>query len=41
MRDLFIEIALWDKFGWGPRETEKLTLEQLRFIFALLESKRM
>ena len=39
--DECIEIALWEKFGWGPDQTEKLTLTKLRKIFAILEQRRI
>jgi hypothetical protein len=38
--DLFIQIAIWDRFGWGPRETDKLTLKQLRALFQALDAQR-
>jgi hypothetical protein len=39
--DICIEIALWDRFGWGPKETEALTLPKLRELFAILEQQRV
>jgi hypothetical protein len=38
--DECIEIALWDRFGWGPTDTDKLTLAKLRVIFAIIEQQR-
>lgn len=35
-----IEIALWDRFGWGPTETNQLTSKQLRNIFIVMEQER-
>lgn len=39
--DECIEVTLWEKFGWGPDQTEKLTLTKLRKIFAVLEQRRI
>jgi hypothetical protein len=39
--DECVEIALWDRFGWGPEQTEKLTEGRLRIIFAILEQQRV
>lgn len=39
--DICIEIALWDRFGWGPEQTNKLTLAKLRTLFAVLEQQRV
>lgn len=32
---------LWDRFGWGPEQTSKLTLAKLREMFAVLEQQRV
>ena len=32
---------LWDRFGWGPEQTSKLTLSKLREMFAVLEQQRV
>ena len=40
--DICIEVALWDRFqGWGPEQTNRLTLTQLRVLFAVLEQQRV
>jgi len=39
--DLCIEIALWDRFGWGPNETESISLRKMREIFIVLEQQRI
>ena len=40
--DICIEIALWDRFpGWGPEQTIKFTMTQLRVLFAVLEQQRV
>jgi hypothetical protein len=40
--DICIEIALWDRFqGWGPEQTNRFTLTQLRVLFAVLEQQRV
>jgi hypothetical protein len=32
---------LWDRFGWGPRDTEMMTLPKMRELFAVLEQQRV
>jgi hypothetical protein len=39
--DICIEIALWDRFGWGPEDTEFFTLRQMRELFSVLEQQRV
>jgi len=39
--DECIEIALWDRFGWGPSETDSLSPLRLRKIFVILEQQRV
>ena len=40
--DICIEIALWDRFpGWGPEQTRRLTMLELRILFAVLEQQRV
>ncbi len=39
--DLCVEIALWDRFGWGPLETETISLQKMREIFIVLEQQRV
>lgn len=40
--DICIEIALWDRFqGWGPEQTNRFTMSQLRVLFAVLEQQRV
>ena len=36
-----VEIALWDRFKWGPEQTKQLTSRRLRIIFALLEQEKV
>lgn len=36
-----IEIALWERFKWGPEQTNHLTSRKLRIIFAILEQERV
>jgi hypothetical protein len=36
-----VELALWDRFGWGPDQTSKLSLSQLRLLFAVMEQQRV
>jgi len=39
--DECIELMLWDRFGWGPEQTQKFTLDQLRLMFAIIEQQRV
>lgn len=39
--DICIELALWDRFGWGPDDTDKFTLKQMRELFSVLEQQRI
>ena len=39
--DECIEIALWDRFGWGPLDTECISFNKLRMIFLILEQERV
>lgn len=39
--DLCVEIALWDRFGWGPKDTEDLSLKRMRELFVVLEQQRV
>lgn len=39
--DECIELALWEKFGWGPNETDRLTSLHLKRIFLILEQERV
>lgn len=39
--DLCIEIALWDRFNWGPMDTESISLRKMREIFIILEQQRI
>lgn len=39
--DECIELSLWDRFGWGPEQTDRLTLPRLRMLFAILEQQKV
>lgn len=39
--DICVEIALWDRFGWGPEQTRKITITELRILFAILEQQQV
>lgn len=39
--DECIELTLWEKFGWGPEQTERLTTAKLRRIFGVMEQRRV
>jgi hypothetical protein len=39
--DICLEIALWDRFGWGPEATERLPFKKLKEIFLVLEQQRL
>ena len=39
--DICIEIALWDRFGWGPKETEEIDMKKIREMFVVLEQQRV
>jgi hypothetical protein len=39
--DICLEIALWDRFGWGPAETEGLSFKKLKECFLVLEQQRV
>jgi hypothetical protein len=39
--DECIELMLWDRFGWGPEQTSRFTLDQLRVMFAVIEQQRV
>ena len=39
--DLCIEVALWDRFGWGPEQTRSMTFKELRQLFIVLEQQRV
>ena len=39
--DECIEIALWDRFGWGPNDTDTIAAARLRKIFSILEQQRV
>jgi hypothetical protein len=39
--DVCIEIALWDRFGWGPEQTDALSLNDLRMMFIAMEQERV
>jgi len=39
--DECIELMLWDRFGWGPEQTSRFTLAQLRVFFAVIEQQRV
>jgi hypothetical protein len=39
--DACVEISLWDRFGWGPEDTDRLTLAKIRIIFAVMEQQRV
>ena len=32
---------LWDRFGWGPKDTEEFTLKEIRYLFTVLEQQRV
>jgi len=36
-----IEISLWERFKWGPEQTDRLSSRKLRAIFAILEQERV
>lgn len=36
-----IEMALWDRFKWGPEQTDRLTSRKLRIIFSILEQEKV
>ena len=36
-----IEIALWDRFGWGPEQTDKLSMNTLRMMFIAMEQENV
>jgi ribulose bisphosphate carboxylase small subunit len=38
--DVCIEIALWERFGWGPKDTDDMPLRRMRELFAVLEQQR-
>ena len=39
--DECIELMLWDRFGWGPEQTSRFILDQLRMLFAVIEQQRV
>jgi hypothetical protein len=39
--NICIEIRLWEQFGWGPEQTERLTQAKIREIFIALEQRRV
>jgi hypothetical protein len=39
--DVCIEIALWDRFGWGPEQTDSISLNKLRMMFIVMEQERV
>jgi len=39
--DECIELALWERFGWGPDVTDKLDTWRLRRLFAILEQREV
>lgn len=39
--DECIEIALWDRFKWGPDQTDRFTSKRLKILFAILEQERV
>lgn len=39
--DICIEIALWDRFGWGPKDTEFFTFQRMKELFLVLEQQRV
>jgi len=39
--DECIELMLWDRFGWGPEQTSRFALDQLRVLFAIIEQQRV
>lgn len=39
--DACIEIALWDRFGWGPEQTNALSMNDMRIMFAVMEQERI
>lgn len=39
--DECIELMLWDRFGWGPEQTQRFSLTQLRVLFAVIEQQRV
>lgn len=32
---------MWDRFGWGPEQTDKFTLAGMKMLFAILEQQRV
>lgn len=36
-----IEVALWERFGWGPEVTDKFTDARLREMMIVLEQQRV
>ena len=39
--DLCVEMILWDRFHWGPEQTERMSLRKMRELFAVLEQQRV
>lgn len=39
--DVCIELALWERFGWGPSDTDEMPLKRMRELFAVLEQQRV
>ena len=39
--DLCLELMLWDRFGWGPEQTERFSLADLRILFSIIEQQRV
>ena len=39
--DICIELILWERFKWGPKDTENMTLKKMKELFAVLEQQRV
>jgi hypothetical protein len=40
MRNYFIQISLWERFGWSPSDTDSMSDRQLEDLHAVLEQAR-
>jgi len=39
--DICIEMSLWDRFKWGPEQTERISYWKMKEIFTVLEQQRV
>jgi len=39
--DICIEVALWDRFHWGPKDTESMSLKEMRKLFIILQQQHV